>query len=117
MNARHFLLPLVVLPITLLLAWPAGAQATAPSTGASAGPPGATVMTAGEVRKVDKSASKITLRHEPIQNLDMPAMTMVFQAPQAALIDGLAAGDKVRFHAEQLNGAYVVTRIEKVSGP
>ena len=105
--------PRLLATLTLMLAGLAGAQTTAPVAATAASP----VMTAGEVRKVDKSASKITLRHEPIQNLDMPAMTMVFQAPQAGLIDGLAAGDKVRFHAEQLNGAYVVTRIEKVSGP
>jgi len=33
----------------------------------------------GEVRKVDKEAKKITLRHGPLPNLDMPAMTMVFR--------------------------------------
>ncbi|MBE2261800.1 MAG: copper-binding protein [Burkholderiaceae bacterium] len=92
---------------------PATSPAVAPGAGASAG---ASVMTDGEVRKVDKSAKKITLRHGPIQNLDMPAMTMVFQVPDAALLDGLAVGDKLRFHAEQQNGAFVVTRVEKVGG-
>ncbi|MEO7105496.1 MAG: copper-binding protein [Rhodoferax sp.] len=36
-------------------------------------------MSEGEVRKIDKESKKITLRHGPLKNLDMPAMTMVFQ--------------------------------------
>jgi len=66
----------------------------------------------GEIRKVDKDASKITIKHGPIANLDMPGMTMVFQVKDAALLDRAKAGDKVRFAAEKVDGAYVVTRIE-----
>ena len=69
----------------------------------------------GEVRKVDKEAKKITLKHGPIKNLDMPGMTMVFQVKDAALLDKLAAGDKIIFTAEQDKGAMVVTGIEKVA--
>ena len=35
--------------------------------------------TEGEVRKVDKAAGKITVKHGPIANLDMPGMTMVLR--------------------------------------
>jgi len=66
----------------------------------------------GEVRKIDKEAKKITLRHGPIENLDMPAMTMVFQVPDAALLEQVKPGDKVRFRAEKAGGQYTVTRIE-----
>jgi len=97
------------------------ALAQTPSTPAAVAAPAATAAPAspaplseGEVRKVDKAAKKLTLRHGPIRNLDMPAMTMVFQVPDAALLDGLAVGDKLRFHAEQQNGATIVTRVEKV---
>ena len=72
-------------------------------------------MAEAEVRKVDKDAKKITLKHGPIKNLDMPAMTMVFQVKDAALLDKVAAGDKVRFTAEQQQGAYVVTGVEKAA--
>ncbi len=72
-------------------------------------------MADAEVRKVDKDAKKITLKHGPIKNLDMPAMTMVFQVKDAALLDKVAAGDKVRFTAEQQQGAYVVTAVEKAA--
>ena len=66
----------------------------------------------GEVRKVDKDAQKITIKHGPIKNLDMPPMTMVFRVKDAALLEAAKAGDKIRFQAEQQSGQYVVTRIE-----
>lgn len=66
----------------------------------------------GEVRKVDKDAKKITIKHGPIPNLDMPAMTMVFQVKDPAMLDQVKAGDKVRFVADKVGGAYTVTRIE-----
>jgi Cu/Ag efflux protein CusF len=73
----------------------------------------ATALTDGEVRKVDKETRKITLKHGPIQNLDMPAMTMVFQVKDPAMLDQVKAGDKIKFAADKVNGAYTVTRIEK----
>ncbi|QHE75842.1 copper-binding protein [Hydrogenophaga sp. PBL-H3] len=68
--------------------------------------------TEGEVRKVDSAAGKITLKHGEIKNLDMPPMTMVFQANDPALLGKVKAGDKVRFTAMQVNGAYTVMSIE-----
>ena len=70
-------------------------------------------MADAEVRKVDRDAKKVTLKHGPIKNLDMPGMTMVFQVRDATLLDNLAAGDKIKFTAEQQQGAYVVTGVEK----
>jgi Cu(I)/Ag(I) efflux system periplasmic protein CusF len=67
--------------------------------------------TEAEVRKVDKEAGKITLRHGPIANLDMPAMSMVFRAKDASMLDHVKEGDKVRFKAEKLQGAYTVTEL------
>jgi Cu(I)/Ag(I) efflux system periplasmic protein CusF len=90
-------------------------SAVAQTTGAAA-PAAATAnkdMAEAEVRKVDKEAKKVTLKHGPIKNLDMPSMTMVFQVRDAALFDKLAVGDKIMFTAEQLQGAYVVTGVEK----
>jgi len=72
----------------------------------------ATDMSSGEIRKVDKTASKITIKHGEIKNLDMPPMTMVFQVRDPALLEKAKAGDKVRFIAEQKEGAIVVTAIE-----
>ena len=65
-----------------------------------------------EVRKVDTAAGKITLKHGDIPNLDMPAMTMVFQLKDKAAGDALSVGQRVRFHAEREGGALSITRIE-----
>jgi Cu(I)/Ag(I) efflux system protein CusF len=69
-------------------------------------------MSDGEVRKVDKSAAKVTIKHGEIKNLEMPPMTMVFQVKDAALLDKVKAGDKVKFRAEKAGSGYVVTAIE-----
>lgn len=69
-------------------------------------------LTEGEVRKVDKDAKKITIRHAPIVYLDMPAMTMVFQVKDPAMLDQVKAGDKIRFAADKAGGAYTITQIE-----
>ncbi len=71
-----------------------------------------TDMAEAEVRKVDRDARKVTLKHGPIQSLDMPAMTMVFQVKDVSLLDKLVAGEKIRFSAQQQQGAYVVTAVE-----
>jgi Cu/Ag efflux protein CusF len=66
----------------------------------------------GEVRKVDKEMKKITIRHGAIPNLEMPPMTMVFQVKDPAMLDNVKAGDKIRFAADRLGGAYTVTQLE-----
>ena len=69
-------------------------------------------MSDGEVRKVDKENKKITLKHGVIKNLDMPGMTMVFGVKDAAMLDKVKAGEKVKFKAEQTGTAIVVTDIQ-----
>lgn len=66
----------------------------------------------GEVRKVDKEQGKVTLKHGPLTNLDMPAMTMVFKVLDPKMLDGIKEGDKVKFSADRVNGAITVTVIE-----
>jgi Cu/Ag efflux protein CusF len=78
-----------------------GGAATAPSA-----------MTEGEVRKVDREAKKITLKHQKIKNLDMPPMTMVFLVKDPAMLERVKQGDKVRFTAEKAGGAITITSIE-----
>ena len=69
-------------------------------------------LTDAEVRKVDKEAKKLTLKHGPIPNLDMSPMTMVFHVKDPAMLDTVKAGDKVKFAAEKVGGAITVTRLE-----
>jgi Cu/Ag efflux protein CusF len=72
----------------------------------------ATALSQGEVRKVDKEAKKITIKHGPLANLDMPAMTMVFQVKDPALLDQAKPGDKVSFRAEKEGGTYFLTELK-----
>jgi Cu(I)/Ag(I) efflux system periplasmic protein CusF len=90
------------IPFTALLL----AALAAPAALTQAQQPAAT-LTDGEIRKVDKDAKKLTIRHGPIKNLDMPPMTMVFQVKDPAMLDKVNTGDKVKF-----GGAYTVTEIE-----
>lgn len=69
-------------------------------------------MADGEVRKVDKEQGKLTLKHGPIANLDMPSMTMVFKVADMKMLDSLKEGDKVKFAADRINGVFTVTTIE-----
>lgn len=69
-------------------------------------------MSEGEIRKVDTENKKITIKHGDIKNLDMPGMTMVFQIKDPAMLDKVKVGDKVRFSAEKVGGAIVVTDIQ-----
>jgi len=71
-------------------------------------------MTEGEIRKVDRENKKITIRHGELRSLDMPAMTMVFRVKDPAMLDQVKAGDKVRFRADKVNGAFTVMEIEVV---
>lgn len=69
-------------------------------------------LSEGEVRKVDKDAKKISIKHGELKNLDMPPMSMVFQVKDPALLDKVKAGDKIRFRAEKAGPAFVVTDIQ-----
>jgi Cu(I)/Ag(I) efflux system protein CusF len=71
-------------------------------------------MSQGEVRKLDVEQQKVTLKHGPLKSLDMPAMTMVFQATDQArsMLGKLTVGDKVRFTATNPGGKLTVTEIQ-----
>jgi Cu/Ag efflux protein CusF len=85
-----------------------------PAASASSAAAGATDMTEGEVRKVDKGAAKITLKHAEIKSLEMPPMTMVFSVKDKALLDSVQPGDKVKFKAVNEAGKYTVTDLQLV---
>ena len=96
--------------LTLATATPAGAnQHTTPAAKAGTG-----AMSSGEVKKVDKEAGKLTIKHGPLENLDMPGMTMVFRVQDPTMLNDLKAGDKISFVAEKVGGAITVVRLERV---
>ena len=70
-------------------------------------------MVDGDVQKVDATTGKVTLKHGPIPELDMGDMSMVYTAKDPAMLKGLKAGDKVKFEPAEVDGKYVVTKIER----
>jgi Cu/Ag efflux protein CusF len=71
-------------------------------------------FTLGEVKKIDLNTAKITLKHEAIQALDMPAMTMVFAAQDPNDLKSLKEGDAVKFKVGKSGTQYTAHGIEKV---
>lgn len=74
----------------------------------------AAAMADGEIRKVDRDAGKLTIKHGPIPSMDMPPMTMVYRVKDPAMLDKVKPGDKVKFLAEKVGGAFTVMQIEPV---
>ncbi|MEK6663925.1 MAG: copper-binding protein [Pseudomonadota bacterium] len=72
-------------------------------------------LSEGEVRKIDKAAGKLTIKHGPLDNLGMPAMTMIFRVKDAATLDKVKPGDRIRFLAEKVEGVITVTKLEVVT--
>lgn len=105
--------------VALLAASAAGQAQTSPSMQMSmpmkASAPahqGSVVMTNGVIQKVDAAGGVVTLRHEDIANMGMPAMTMGFSVADKKMLSRVKAGDKVRFHVEMLKGTPTITQIE-----
>ena len=111
MNAIKNLSLAAAIAAGTLLAGSAAAQTPdpgkMPGTAASAAD-----LTDGEIKKIDKDSKKLTIKHGDIGNLDMPGMTMVFQVRDAALLDQVKVGDKIRFKVEKGASGFVVTEIQ-----
>jgi Cu/Ag efflux protein CusF len=97
---------LILLLTGLAIATPIHAQLVTPPAAT------ATVMSDGVVRKIDAANGKLTLRHGPLVNLDMPGMTMVFRVRSSELLSGIKVGDAVKFHAEYVDGVFIVTALQ-----
>jgi Cu/Ag efflux protein CusF len=71
-------------------------------------------MSEGEIRKVDKGAGKVTIKHGELKNLNMPPMTMVFRVADPAMLDQAKTGGKVQFIAEKVAGTLTLTKLVNV---
>jgi Cu/Ag efflux protein CusF len=70
--------------------------------------------TEGEVRKVDKAAGTVTIKHGAMPKFDMPPMTMAYRVKDKAMLDQLKPGDKIKFDADGVGGEFTVLRLERV---
>jgi Cu(I)/Ag(I) efflux system periplasmic protein CusF len=71
-------------------------------------------LAAGEIKKIDKSAGKITIKHGRLYRLDMAPMTMAFRVSDPKMLDQVQVGDKIRFDADKVKGALTVVKMEAV---
>ena len=69
-------------------------------------------LTSGVVRKIDLENSKVTIRHEEIQHLDMPPMTMVFTVKNKTLLDKVQPGQTVKFDVIDEGGKLVIIQLQ-----
>lgn len=92
--------------------WAAGVPAAVAIVAAAPAAQAQQASATGEVRRVDAAAGTVTIKHDEIKDLGLPAMTLVYQAAPA-LLGKIKAGDKVRFTASRQAGKYVVTAIDK----
>lgn len=71
-----------------------------------------TVPVEGEVKKINEAQGRITLKHGEIANLDMGAMTMVFNVADAEMLKVVKPGDLVTFEADRVNGKLTLVKLE-----
>ena len=106
MNMRQLVIAFAVTLAAPTLVHADGAHKKAHGAAAEA------AMATGEVRKVDKEAGKVTIKHGPLESLGMPPMTMVFRVADPAMLDKMKEGDKINFAADKVQGAFTVTKVE-----
>jgi Cu/Ag efflux protein CusF len=68
--------------------------------------------TKGKIKKLDEKAGKVTIIHEELKNLDMPAMTMVFKIGDGVDAAKLKEGSDVEFVADRVNGKITVIELK-----
>ncbi|WP_375143854.1 copper-binding protein [Acuticoccus sp. MNP-M23] len=78
----------------------------------SIGPVFAGTMSEGEVTKIDPRRNRVTVKHGPLENLEMPAMTMVFEVADPAMMDRLSVGRSISFTADRVKGKLTITEVE-----
>lgn len=108
--AYTFLFATAGLPVYALAAGDYASHATGPRVASAVAP-----LSEGQIRKVGAAAGKLTIKHGPLENLGMPAMTMVFRVKDAAMLEQVKPGDHVRFLAEKVDGALTVSKLEVVT--
>jgi uncharacterized cupredoxin-like copper-binding protein/Cu/Ag efflux protein CusF len=69
------------------------------------------VYSTGKVKKIDSNGKTVTIIHGPLENLDMPSMTMVFKADEE-LIAKMKEGQDIEFVADRVKGKLTVTAVK-----
>ncbi|RUO24338.1 hypothetical protein CWE09_10710 [Aliidiomarina minuta] len=65
-----------------------------------------------EVVEVDLEHKEVVLKHEAIEHLNMPAMTMAFSAADDVEISALSAGDEIKVKVERQDRDFVIIEMK-----
>ncbi|SOY44446.1 copper-binding protein [Cupriavidus taiwanensis] len=68
---------------------------------------------AAEIKKIDAKAGKVTLKHDPIENLGMSAMTMAFPVKDRASLKNFKEGESVSVTFDKVNGQPTVVDMQR----
>ncbi|MGY2491339.1 copper-binding protein [Cupriavidus sp. CP313] len=68
---------------------------------------------AAEIKKIDAKAGKVTLKHDPIENLGMSAMTMAFPVKDRASLKNFKEGESVSVMFDKVNGKPTVVDMQR----
>lgn len=80
--------------------------AQAPATGQKTG------KGTGLIQQIDRDKGAVTIKHGPLQGLDMPAMTMSFLVKDKSMLSSLQPLQKVDFELTYDGRNYVITKIK-----
>jgi Cu(I)/Ag(I) efflux system protein CusF len=66
----------------------------------------------GVVKSIDRTAAQVILRHEPIESLKWPTMTMAFAVRDKSLLEKLSLEKRVEFEFVLRGQQFVITSIK-----
>ena len=105
---KHFQVFTLLAATAMAQAQPLGVTAVPYSRPAAAVP----AMASAEVLKVYQKEKRLLLKHGPIENIHMDAMTMEFIVADRKLLSRVKPGDKIRFTAKRVGDDYLITTLE-----
>lgn len=66
----------------------------------------------GLIQKIDQDKGAVTIKHGPLQGLDMPAMTMSFLVKDKSMLSSLQPLQKVDFELTYDGKNFTITKIK-----
>lgn len=102
---KYFIATFAAVAFAITFTPAAFAQDAKPAVAASA------AVSKGEIKKIDQDTGKLTIKHGELKNINMPAMTMVFDVSDKAALAKLKTGDKITFVAGNANGQLTAENI------
>ena len=70
----------------------------------------------GIVRDIRPDTGKLKIEHGPIDRHGMPAMTMMFNLADPAMVEGLSKGDEIEFNVDMGASGFTITEVRSTGG-